>query len=225
MNYYSGLSTYLVRPRLQARRRFSTGTFLRRTSEANLAKLSRILAATVLWAGIASIAGLQIPAAKPAVASKSAPKQPAVSKPAAPAHAVLAKVLPGGPSGQLLPPGSPAAAPAPTRIYLASASLRAANSYSWGQCTWYVAARRNVPSGWGNANQWYYHAKAAGWPVGTSPAPGAIAWTGAGWYGHVAYVEQVSAGGASVYISEMNYRGVGVKSYRWVSASSFKYIY
>jgi len=38
-------------------------------------------------------------------------------------------------------------------------------------------------------------------------------------------MEQVSANGASVLVSEMNYRGVGVKSTRWVAASAFKYIY
>jgi surface antigen len=53
----------------------------------------------------------------------------------------------------------------------------------------------------------------------------AIAWTPAGSYGHVALVEQISADGSQVYISEMNYRGVGIKDYRWVSAKSFKYIY
>jgi len=57
------------------------------------------------------------------------------------------------------------------------------------------------------------------------PAVAAVAWTSAGFYGHVALVEQVSANGSMVYVSEMNYRGVGVKSTRWVSSKQFKYIY
>jgi hypothetical protein len=121
--------------------------------------------------------------------------------------------LPGGPSGQLLPPG----ALAPDRSY--------ANSYAWGQCTWYVAGRRPIPAGWGNAAAWYYHAIANGWRVGTVPAVGAIAWTSAGAYGHVSLVENISPNNARIYVSEMNVRGVGVKSYAWIKASSVKYIY
>jgi len=121
--------------------------------------------------------------------------------------------LPTGPSGQLMPPGTMA----PDGTYR--------NTYTSGNCTWYVAGRRQVPSGWGNAVSWYYHATSSGWAVGTTPAIAAIAWTPAGSMGHVALVEGVSDDGQRVYISEMNYRGLGVKSYRWTSASSFKYIY
>jgi surface antigen len=121
--------------------------------------------------------------------------------------------LPGGPSGQLLPPGTMAA----DRTY--------ANNYARGQCTWYVAGRRQIPAGWGNAKSWYYNASASGWKVGNVPAIAAVAWTSAGYYGHVALVEKVSDDGQSVYISEMNYRGVYIKSYRWAPASSFRYIY
>jgi hypothetical protein len=127
--------------------------------------------------------------------------------------AVRASILPGGPSGQLLPPGTMT----PDRTYT--------NSYARGQCTWYVAGRRPIPAGWGNAGSWYYHAAGSGWKVGTVPALAAVAWTSAGYYGHVALVEQISTDGKSVYVSEMNYRGVGVKSFRWAPASSFKYIY
>jgi surface antigen len=128
-----------------------------------------------------------------------------------------AQALPGGPSGQLMPPGTMA----PDGTYK--------NSYAWGNCTAYVAGRRQIPGGWGNASSWYYHAVSSGWSVGTTPAVAAVAWTGAAasnrYLGHVALVEQVSADGKQVYISEMNYRGLGVKSFRWVPASSFKYIY
>jgi surface antigen len=121
--------------------------------------------------------------------------------------------LSSGPSGLLLPPGTMAA------------DGTFANNYARGQCTWYVAGRRQVPAGWGNAATWYYHAVSSGWRVGSVPAIAAIAWTPAGYYGHVALVEQISPDSQNVYISEMNYRAVGVKSYRWVPASSFKYIY
>jgi surface antigen len=104
------------------------------------------------------------------------------------------------------------------------------NSYARGQCTWYVAGRRQIPGNWGNAASWYYRALSSGWSVGATPAVAAIAWNpaytnGSGPYGHVALVEKISADGTQVYVSEMNYRGLGVKSYRWVSAKAFKYIY
>ncbi|MDB5178700.1 MAG: hypothetical protein JWN01_643 [Patescibacteria group bacterium] len=99
-----------------------------------------------------------------------------------------------------------------------------ANGYSYGYCTYYVAGRRSVPSSWGNASSWYYNAQASGFSVGSQPVPGAIAWTGAGYYGHVAYVEGVSGG--MVTISEMNFNGNWNRvTSRTVSASSFRYIY
>lgn len=98
------------------------------------------------------------------------------------------------------------------------------NGYAYGYCTYYVASRRYVPSNWGNAYNWYYAARAAGYAVGSAPAVGAIAWTPSGYYGHVAYVESVSGG--SVTVSEMNYGGGWNRiSYRTTSASEFRYIY
>lgn len=98
------------------------------------------------------------------------------------------------------------------------------NGYSTGYCTFYVASRRGVPSNWGNANQWYYNAQASGFSVGSSPVPGAIAWTGAGYYGHVAYVESVSGG--MVTVSEMNYNGNWNKvTKRTEPVGTFRYIY
>lgn len=125
--------------------------------------------------------------------------------------AVAAPTLPGGPTGQLLPPGA-MATPYTFR-----------NTYVGGQCTWYVAGRRQIPRGWGNARSWYSRARAAGWTVGTTPAIGAIAWTSSGYYGHVALVEAIE--GSSVQISEMNFLGAYRMDHRWVGASSFKYIY
>jgi surface antigen len=98
------------------------------------------------------------------------------------------------------------------------------NGYSFGYCTYYVATRRSIPSNWGNANAWYYNAQASGFSVGSVPIPGAIAWTGAGYYGHVAYVESVSGG--MVTVSEMNYNGGWDRvSWRTVPAYTFRYIY
>jgi len=97
------------------------------------------------------------------------------------------------------------------------------NGYDFGYCTWYVASHRAVPSNWGNAVNWYYNAQFSGFSVGSTPAVGAIAWTGAGYSGHVALVEAVN--GDSVTISEMNYAGWDQVDYRTVPASSFRYIY
>lgn len=100
-----------------------------------------------------------------------------------------------------------------------------ANNYTGGQCTWYVAGRRKVPSNWGNADTWYDRAADAGWSVGSEPVVGAIAWTDAGPFGHVALVESVSADGKTVVVSEMNYIGEYVKDSRTVASSDFHYIY
>ncbi len=143
------------------------------------------------------------------------------------------------PGTQIIIPGgvkqAPAAAPAPapsTGSVLGASTFTpqltqfqySGNGYSFGYCTYYVATRRNIPSNWGNANQWYYNAQASGFKVGSVPIPGAIAWTGAGYYGHVAYVEGVSGG--MVTVSEMNYNGNWDRvTERTVPASSFLYIY
>lgn len=99
------------------------------------------------------------------------------------------------------------------------------NFYAWGNCTWYVASRIDLPSFWGNADGWYRSAQAAGFAVSDQPMIGAIATTTAGWWGHVAIVEDVNPTGGSVYISEMNVNGFGVIDYRWTSTSDFRYIY
>ena len=218
------LSAYLVQPStnphfLQSWAGFQTKFIDIRRHNPNL--LKRAAAAMLIWC--VSIGTLQavydLGRGKPisywahANSSLSAAATATTVNTPSLATAVHAAILPSGPSGQLLPPGSMA----PDRTY--------ANSYASGQCTWYVACRRQIPPHWGNAASWYYHATSLGWSVGTVPAVAAVAWTSAGFYGHVALVEQVSANGSMVYVSEMNYRGVGVKSTRWVSSKQFKYIY
>lgn len=144
----------------------------------------------------------------------------------------------------IVPDGSKADAPRPARTQVAAATgtggrtlgattagtprltnfSGSSNSYARGYCTYYVASRRSVPPFWGDARNWYYNAQASGFSVGTTPIPGAIAWTGAGYYGHVAYVERVS--GDMVTVSEMNYNGNWNRvTSRTVPASSFRYIY
>jgi surface antigen len=89
------------------------------------------------------------------------------------------------------------------------------NHFPWGQCTYYVATRRNVP--WnGNAWQWFGAAQSYGMATGSRPRPGAIMVTWESrYYGHVAIVEQVYGDG-SYLISEMNYRGLGIVDYRHI---------
>ena len=112
---------------------------------------------------------------------------------------------------------------APKRVVAVQKAVSYANSYSRGYCTWFVASRRSVPSGWGNARNWLANARAAGWATGSTPRVGAIAWTGAGAMGHVALV--VAVNGNQATLQEMNYAGFGVVSSRVVNASEMIYIY
>jgi surface antigen len=76
------------------------------------------------------------------------------------------------------------------------------DTFPYGQCTWYVASRRDV--GWGgNAVDWWWSAAHLR-PEGHVAVQGAIVVFRIGWVGHVGYVESVNADGSYV-ISEMNY--------------------
>ncbi len=87
-----------------------------------------------------------------------------------------------------------------------------------GQCTdwaafkWALEENQCVPSDWGHAKSWYYHAKSDGYQVSPTPKPGAImsldcnAWACDLW-GHVAYVESVNS--SYITISELNASGNG----------------
>ena len=172
-------------------------------------------------------------AKSPATVKKASTVTPPAAAPASAltptAQAATVSVLTPGPTGQATPP-APAASPAAIvaavipSIYVAPA-YSYANSYDAGQCTWYVAGRRKVPSNWGNADNWYYGAERAGWKVGYTPVLGAIAQTSAGWYGHVAIVEGISQDGKSVEVTEMNYDGPYIIDNRWAPTASFRYIY
>ena len=81
--------------------------------------------------------------------------------------------------------------------------VAAGNRFAFGNCTYYVYNRRTVP--WqGDAWAWYGNAQAMGFATGQSPRPGAIMVTWESGYGHVAFVESVSADG-SWTVSEMNF--------------------
>lgn len=94
------------------------------------------------------------------------------------------------------------------------------NSFPWGQCTWYVASRRDITAWGGNAITWWANARPHR-PEGKLPVSGAVAVFSYAPVGHVAYVESVKPDGSFV-ISEMNYYmnggGFGRVSQRVVTA-------
>jgi surface antigen len=88
-----------------------------------------------------------------------------------------------------------------------------------GQCTWGAAqkwfeASGSYPAMRGNALDWRDSAAAAGYTVVDQPQdrsmvvfqPGV---SGAGGYGHVAWVDSVSADGQSIHVTEMNNVAMG----------------
>ncbi len=134
-------------------------------------------------------------------------------------------MIPGGKIPEPEPEPEPEPAPTSRLAYSSSGTSRgysrpsygSAGRFPYGYCTWYVASRRHV--GWlGNAGDWLYNARAAGYATGYSPQAGSIMVTSESGWGHVAYVESVGAG--TVTISEMNYNGWGVVNSRTLSTSS-----
>ncbi|HSX31440.1 MAG TPA: LysM peptidoglycan-binding domain-containing protein [Candidatus Saccharimonadales bacterium] len=106
--------------------------------------------------------------------------------------------------------------------------LYGGNGYDPGFCTWYVATQVAIPANWGNANTWAYYAALSGWTVSSTPRVGAIAQTSAGYLGHVAVVDAVSADGTQIQYRDMNgIAGFGKVGYSgWVPTTHFQhYIY
>lgn len=103
------------------------------------------------------------------------------------------------------------------------------HNYPYGQCTWWVAQKRAIPS-WGNAKNWLSNAVASGFPVCKgrycTPQVGAVISLKESRLGHVAYVERVTEN--KVIFSETNYVGWGKMDYRSFKIGDYRilgYIY
>lgn len=91
------------------------------------------------------------------------------------------------------------------------------HTFPKGQCTYYVAKRVKITFG-GNAKNWLTNAKAAGYETDNAAAPGDVVVTTDSPYGHVAYVEQVTAD--YIVIKEMNFVGWNKVSSRKIPIDS-----
>ncbi|TDM01640.1 CHAP domain-containing protein [Macrococcus hajekii] len=118
------------------------------------------------------------------------------------------------------------------KAYSNPIQYKATNYYTWGSCAYYAFNRRAqlgryVSNQWGNAKYWAYNASRSGYTVSRTPVKGAVMVSQAGYYGHVAVVENKYSNG-SIQVSEMNYPRQGVKTYRTLTktqASYYQYIY
>ena len=162
---------------------------------------------------VATATSYQAPAADSQASTSTASTSSSTSTAAAPAQTSSYTYTTGG--------GFPAVDP----------SFRAAiNGGYFGQCTYYVfnrMAQVGTPIGhsmMGNAAEWPAYARSYGYSVSNSPSAGSAIVFQQGLagadptYGHVGFVEAVNADG-SLYISEMNVRGLNVISYRTIPAS------
>ena len=114
------------------------------------------------------------------------------------------------------------------------------NPGAFGNCTWFAWywRRANMPSNYwlptgtlGNARSWNSTLASRGFPVGKTPAYGAVVQTSTSGYGHVAVVVGVNPG-VSITIQEMNYAGPAGKlnivyqsTIDWQYAIQYNYIY
>lgn len=119
----------------------------------------------------------------------------------------------------LEPTPAPVSAPSAS----SSASFGYANSYTWGNCTWYVASRVHVPDNLGNANTWASMAQYDGFRAGPARIGAVATNTWMSYLGHVALVIDVQ--GDQVKVSEMNVNGLGVVDEAWYPMSDWVYIY
>ncbi len=116
-------------------------------------------------------------------------------------------------------PSAPSYSP-PTKRY---AGNSAGNSYMAGQCTWHVKnLKPELPNMLGNADTWFYNARAQGWPTGYEARAGAAAQTKVGM--HVTYVLEVY-GNETMLISEMNYAGPYSQRTKVVNQNDYLYLY
>lgn len=95
------------------------------------------------------------------------------------------------------------------------------NLYAWGNCThWAKQMRPDLPNSLGNARTWVSRASALGYSTGNTPQTGAIGQKG----NHVVYVTGVNSDG-TFNLSEKNYEGLNVISYRTVGSSGWQFIF
>jgi len=121
-----------------------------------------------------------------------------------------------GAAGTGGPPPAPAPAPSPSIPHREPVRC---DSYDAGQCTWGACRLLSwVPDGWGNAQDWLAHARAAGFPVGDVPDVGAIAvYAGGLGYsplGHLGLVEAIGPD-RRFQVLEMNYTSWNAYDRRW----------
>lgn len=96
------------------------------------------------------------------------------------------------------------------------------------QCTSYAGWKAHEAYGvsissWGNASNWGNSALAHGYRVDSNPAPGTVAYSTAGVYGHVMWVEAVN--GSTITLSEYNYVYGDFSRRSGVPASAYRYIH
>ena len=96
-----------------------------------------------------------------------------------------------------------------------------ANNYTALNCTWYVAGRIQVPNSMGNATNWSYGLRSAGWREG-DPRRGAVGVSHNGYAGHVVVAERVENG--QVLISEYNWVPYSYTE-RWVSFGEYEWFF
>jgi surface antigen len=123
-------------------------------------------------------------------------------------------------------PISAAEAPAPKKAIAAQkdsiairwgGQFKPGQAFPWGQCTWYVSKERKGLGFRGNAGEMYGNAKRAGYKVGKTPVPGAIAVTRESSYGHVSIVRSYDPKNGTFVVEEANFKGFGIVSKRKIS--------
>jgi surface antigen len=186
----------------------SVGVCLRRTAGGSVIFAIGLGAITSVPRQLAPISAA---AAMPPVIAAPAVTEAMVHRPPPPPVTVYEEATPAPMAAATV---SATRTPAPTRrITVAARAIGpvtgAANGFTYGYCTWWVAHKRYVP--WrGNAAQWWWNARPFGYAEGAAPRAGAIMVMGVSSTspdGHVAYVESVNGDGSFV-VSEMNWWGV-----------------
>jgi surface antigen len=102
-----------------------------------------------------------------------------------------------------------------------------ADTYAWGNCTWWVFILRQqnnepIPNTWGNASSWATNALLDGYSVDNTPTNGSIMQisTVDNGLGHVAFVTNVDAVTGAWTISEMNVLGLDEVDTKTLPASA-----